>query len=188
MSRALLGMNNCGAHNSKVYQFLKLNLSVSEETKKKQSIYTTNNNKFRGQKHSKFSKQLMSNAHKNKIGVRDDKGNFFKVYKDDPRYVSGEFVGNTKHKTLSEAHKIKISNNSNPRYTVATIYNNNNEIVFKSGSEPFSSFCKIHNLPCRVLEISYQNNGKPIYGSKSAKTKVKDTTFEKYIGWYAILE
>jgi hypothetical protein len=42
------------------------------------------------------------NAQKNTVSVKDKDGNTFRVYKDDPRYLSGELVGVNKGLTLVE--------------------------------------------------------------------------------------
>jgi len=188
MSKAMKALNNSGHYNSKTYQHLKLDFSTSKETKEKLRIYMTNHNKFKGKKHAESSKQLMSNYHKNKVGVKDKKGNFFKVDKDDTRLKSGEFVGTTKGTKLTEEHKKKISEGSNPNYLNIKIFNKDGVLEMVSNDSSFQIFCTKNNLPHRVLQISYQQGGKPIYSSKAGKTKVSNTEYEQYIGWYAISE
>ena len=69
----------------------------------------------------------------------------------------------------------------NPRLNPVNIYNSNNELMFKIRNISFKEFCKINNLPTRVLEISIQRNGIPIYLDQ----KPRNIEYLKYTGWYA---
>lgn len=72
----------------------------------------------------------------------------------------------------------------NPRQTnnQIKIYNENNEEIFSTLQVDFKDLCIKNNLPKRVLEISFKNNGVPIYSTQEPRT----INFIKYKGWYAI--
>lgn len=72
----------------------------------------------------------------------------------------------------------------NPRQTnnQIKIYNHNGKEIYSTLQVNFKDLCLKNNLPKRVLEISFKNNGTPIYLSQNPRS----IDFMKYKGWYAI--
>lgn len=62
------------------------------------------------------------------------------------------------------------------------LYDNKNNLV-KIYKGTFSSECAKDGYPSRVLKISYQNNGAPIYQKNPNLAKPE---YRKYAGWYAL--
>ncbi len=72
----------------------------------------------------------------------------------------------------------------NPRQTnnQIKIYNDNGDEIYSTLQVNFKDLCLKNNLPKRVLEISFKNNGSQIYLNQNPRTP----DFMKYKGWYAI--
>lgn len=77
-------------------RFLNISLGFgncfSDHTGKKQSPEHIEKraNARRGSKHPESAKKIISDKAKNRVIVEDNEGNRFKVYKNDPRFISGE--------------------------------------------------------------------------------------------------
>ncbi len=98
-----------------------------------------------------------------------------------------ETIGANQNKQVSETMKRNgtTAGANNPRAKIIYIFNSNNILQYETYGT-FKETCEANNLPYSVLIKSVKDNGKPIYQTTCAKTKIKGTTNEQFIGWYAI--
>ena len=94
-----------------------------------------------------------------------------------------------KHGPKTSSSKKAISDNLKKQKLLSKefiIYNENDEIQFEIHGR-FDTFCKENNLPFTALRDSYLNEGARIYLSKNKTriTKIKNSGFWKYKGWYS---
>lgn len=100
-----------------------------------------------------------------------------------------EFNTDRKHseetkELMSKQRKGKQQGSINPAAIKVFIYNNKHEIVYKCNGD-FKNICKENGLPTSALNISYRNDGKPIYINESTPKKLL-IKYHSFIGWYAI--
>lgn len=69
------------------------------------------NNPMYGKTHSNLVKEKQSKLAKNKLATKDINGNTFYVSKNDPRYISGELIAESKGRKFSDISKQKMSIN-----------------------------------------------------------------------------
>lgn len=65
------------------------------------------------------------------------------------------------------------------------IFNKDGKLEYET-NDTFSIFCKNHNLPYEALRRSYMKKTK-LYQNNRAISKAKQSGFEKFVGWYAII-
>jgi hypothetical protein len=132
-----------------------------------------NGNKVRITK-EEFSTGKYKSIYSGTIGVRDKFGNFFRVDKNDPRYLSGELVGNTRGRSFKTL-KYKI-------------FSENGELMFEVNDKNIKKFLIENNLPS-ILVDSFRKGGQPIYQKLGSNEKrIYDSGMIKYKGWYCIQE
>lgn len=131
------------------------NRTISEETRKKQSEANKGHSR-----HTPEQIQAIINHNKNKI------------------------VSDKTKELWSNQRKGKQLGSINPAAIKVMIYNNKQEIVYECNGN-FKNICKENGLPTSALNISYRNDGKPIYINESTPKKLL-IKYHSFIGWYAI--
>lgn len=99
--------------------------------------------------------------------------------------ISKKLKGKKKSKEAIEKNKNahKLSGKEHPHTLTIVIFNENDELVYKSDGN-FKKFCKKHNLPYTAFVRSYRNNCKRLYDNlKMCRVKEEN---KKFIGWYAV--
>lgn len=146
-----------------------------------------------------YDKYIAQN--KNKVIVKNLNGECFKVDKNDPRYLSGEYVSVHHGKILAKnefgkvfyvakeefinkgmagINKGLISGKNNPNAKVIKIFNDKNEIMHTCIGN-FEEVCKNENLPFSLLKKTYLHNS---FIEKPVRKHASDNR-KKYCGWYA---
>lgn len=187
MSRGILALNNMGEYNSVMYEHYKLNMTVSDETRKRLSI--ANTGKSNGPL-SEDHKQKISKSSKGRITSPQHKENISKTKKGmvfSKKHKSNLSTAAMKRTPMSEETKLKISKSQKGSKSscskVINIYNKDGELMFVCDGG-FKDFCSINNLPKDALIKSYRNNT-TLYETTRSKTRATNNGNAKFIGWYA---
>jgi len=172
MSKAFNHLSNTRELNSKKYQYLKLNLSHSEETIAKIAEKAT------GRKASEETKRKMS---KSKTNLKRSEVTKRKISKS----LKGIKKTEEHKKNLSLNHA-NVNGSKNPAAREIQIFDKEGNLMFECYGN-FKTVCNNNNLPRNALQKSYLNNGAKIFTSERPQTlKVYENNGNtKFRFWYA---
>ncbi len=201
MSRAINQMSSNKRYSSKLYESYKLNLSHSEETKKKMSVvrigivftkeHKSNlSNSHKGLKLSQDTKDKMSIARKGKVSGMLGKTHSNETKDKISKYRTGQKASLESRKNMSLAQKgrivteehrknISLSKSGSKSSTAKKILiiDKNNNIIHRTYGN-FKSVCEENNYPYQLFIKSYRNK----------EIITRTTKYKEYLGWSAMIQ
>ena len=192
MSKAIIMMSGKKIYKAKHYEYIKINLEVSDVTKDKISSTLMGHDVSEGTKQKIRDKRKFQVISK-ETGRKISASNMGRIVTEETR---NKISKGNKNKPKSEAHKkslrearknVDIKGLKNPRANLIEIYNNENVLIGVSEGN-FEQTCTNLNISHSAFKKSYQEGIKVYEGlvGKSMIAQLKNKDLYKYKDWYAV--
>lgn len=170
--------------------YLRDNHYLDKMTDKEREEFLNNNvrgenNKMYGKTHTKAAKVKIGKANKRMFAAIDKYGKKIRIKNDDERYLSGEFIAQSRGRQCTEEVKNgKRSSNvgyKNPNAKKYIVFDENDNIIF-DGIGGFVQFITNLGIPkCAVYKAIKENT--KLYQTPRQQMFAKKNSVEKFIGW-----